>query len=124
MSYSYDIPTPSGNFWNNQFFKGWSVSGIVTYQSGLPFSVTDSTSGGAFGQTGGGTASFSGACGTDPSTMYTQGSRSDIAGPLSEPSMLQNFDAWSRMVVLELPVSVTCHVTRSVVLTSRTGTSH
>jgi len=78
VSYAYDIPTPSGSFWNNQFFKGWAVSGIVTYQSGLPFSVTDSTSGGAFGQTGGGTASFSGTCGTDPSTMYTQGSRSDI----------------------------------------------
>ena len=31
--------------------------------------------GGAFGQTGGGTASFSGACGTDPSTMYTQGTQ-------------------------------------------------
>ena len=77
VSYAYDIPTPSGNFWNNQFFKGWSISGIVTYQSGLPFSITDSTSGGAFGQTGGGTASFSGACGTDPSTMYTTGSQAD-----------------------------------------------
>ncbi len=75
VSYSYDIPTPSGSFWNNQFFKGWAVSGIVTYQSGLPFSITDSTSGGAFGQTGGGTASFSGACGTDPTTMYTQGTQ-------------------------------------------------
>ena len=73
VSYAYDLPTPNGNFWNNQFFKGWSISGIVTYQSGLPFSVTDSTSGGAFGQTGGGTASFSGTCGTDPSSMYTTG---------------------------------------------------
>jgi len=77
VSYSYDLPVPSGNFWNNQFFKGWAISGIVTYQKGLPFSVTDSTSGGAFGQTGGGTASFSGLCGTDVSTMYTTGSTSD-----------------------------------------------
>jgi Carboxypeptidase regulatory-like domain len=76
VSYAYDLPTPDGNFWNNQFFKGWSISGIVTYQNGLPFSITDSTSGGAFGQTGGGTASFSGACGTDPSTMYTTGAQS------------------------------------------------
>src|SRR5439155_14978262 len=38
-----------------QFFKGWSISGIVTYQSGLPFSILDSTSGGAFGATGIGT---------------------------------------------------------------------
>jgi hypothetical protein len=77
VSYSYDIPVPNRSFFNNQFFKGWGISGIVTYQSGLPFSVTDSTSGGAFGQTGGGTASFSGTCGTDVSTMYTQGSLTD-----------------------------------------------
>jgi hypothetical protein len=77
VSYSYDLPVPDGHFWDNQFFKGWAISGIVTYQSGLPFSITDSTSGGAFGQTGGGTASFSGTCGIDPSTMYTTGSTSD-----------------------------------------------
>jgi len=56
------VPVPSGSFWDNQMFKGWTISGIVTYQNGLPFSVTDSTSGGAFGQTGGGTASLSGTC--------------------------------------------------------------
>jgi hypothetical protein len=76
VSYSYDLPVPDGNFWNNQFFKDWSISGIVTYQSGLPFSITDSTSGGAFGQTGGGTASWSGLC-TNFSTSYTSGSRTD-----------------------------------------------
>lgn len=76
VSYSYDLPVPNGSFWNNQIFKGWSISGIVTYQSGLPFSITDSTSGGAFGQTGGGTASFSGSCGSIESA-YTQGSLQD-----------------------------------------------
>jgi hypothetical protein len=49
VSYSYDIPVGKSGFMQNQLFKGWSVSGIVTYQSGLPFSITDSTSGGAFG---------------------------------------------------------------------------
>jgi hypothetical protein len=53
VSYSYDLPVPDGNFWDNQIFKGWSLSGIVTYQSGLPFSVFDSTAGGAFGVTNG-----------------------------------------------------------------------
>lgn len=58
-SYSYDIPVPKDGFFDNQLFKGWSISGIVTYQSGLPFSVTDSTAGGAFGHTGGlNTATF------------------------------------------------------------------
>jgi hypothetical protein len=49
VSYSYDIPVPKGGFLDNQLFRGWSVSGIVTYQKGLPFSVTDSTAGGIFG---------------------------------------------------------------------------
>ena len=49
VSYSYDLPVPKSSFFQNQFFKGWSISGIVTYQSGLPFSVTDATSGTAFG---------------------------------------------------------------------------
>lgn len=49
VSYSYDIPTGKSGMFNNGVFRGWSVSGIVTYQSGLPFSVTDGTSGGAFG---------------------------------------------------------------------------
>lgn len=50
------------------------MGGIVTYQSGLPFSVTDSTSGGAYGNTGGGTATFICANAAD---AYTQGSLSD-----------------------------------------------
>jgi hypothetical protein len=77
ISYSYELPVPSGNFWNNQFFKGWGISGIITYQNGLPFSLFDSTAGGAFGQTGIATATFNGTCGTDPSTMYTQGSTAE-----------------------------------------------
>jgi hypothetical protein len=75
VSYAYDLPVPKGDFWNNQFFRGWAISGIITYQSGLPFSVTDSTSGGAFGQTGGGTASLSGLCAGNG--YYTQGSVQD-----------------------------------------------
>src|SRR5690242_319536 len=75
VSYSYDLPVPDGHFWDNQFFKGWAISGIVTYQSGLPFSITDSSSGGAFGESAGGTASFSGLCNIPQS--YTRGSTAD-----------------------------------------------
>ncbi|HZE71203.1 MAG TPA: carboxypeptidase-like regulatory domain-containing protein [Pyrinomonadaceae bacterium] len=75
VSYAYDLPVPSGSFWDNQFFRGWAISGIITYQSGLPFSVTDSTSGGAFGQTGGGTATLSGTCAGNG--YYTHGSTQD-----------------------------------------------
>ena len=74
VSYAYDLPVPKNSFFDNQVFKGWSISGIITYQSGLPFSVTDSTSGGAFGNLGGGTGSLSGVC-TSRSQFYTTGSR-------------------------------------------------
>ena len=57
VSYTYDLPVPGNSFFQNQFFKGWGISGIVTYQSGLPFSVTDGTSGTAFGG-GTGTGNF------------------------------------------------------------------
>jgi hypothetical protein len=57
VSYSYDIPVPRDSFLDNQFFKGWTVSGITTFQKGLPFSVTDTTSGGIFGAATG-TAQF------------------------------------------------------------------
>jgi hypothetical protein len=57
ISYAYDIPVRKNSFMDNPILRGWTVSGIVTYQKGLPFSITDSTSGGLFG-TAGGTAQF------------------------------------------------------------------
>src|SRR3989440_11219290 len=71
VSYSYDIPVPKDSFLDNQVFRGWSVSGITVYQKGLPFSVTDSTSGGIFG-TAAGTAQF--VC-SSFAAAYTTGSR-------------------------------------------------
>jgi hypothetical protein len=74
VSYSYDLPVPGYGVFRNQVFQGWSVGGIITYQSGLPFSVTDSTSGGAYGNTGGGTATF--VC-ANAGAAYTRGALSD-----------------------------------------------
>ena len=71
VSYSYDIPVPKNSFMDNQIFKGWTISGITTYQKGLPFSVTDSTSGGVFGAASG-TAQF--VC-NGFAAAYTTGSR-------------------------------------------------
>jgi len=76
VSYAYDLPVPKNSFFQNQFFRGWAISGIVTYQSGQPFSITDSTSGGIFGQTGGGTATLSGNC--TPAAFYNIGTRQQI----------------------------------------------
>src|SRR5439155_18273052 len=70
VSYSYAIPVPRNSFFHNQLFRGWGISGIVTYQSGLPFSAFDSSAGGAFGISNGfETATFSNNC----SNVYTTG---------------------------------------------------
>jgi hypothetical protein len=36
----------------SQVFQGWTLSGIITYQSGLPFSIIDPAGGSAFGTPG------------------------------------------------------------------------
>ena len=55
VSYSYELPLPKSGIWGSPLFQGWEVSGIVTFQNGLPFSSFNSASGGAFGATGIGT---------------------------------------------------------------------
>ncbi len=52
LTYAYDIPVPKSGIWGSQAFQGWSISGTTFFQSGLPFSVTTSSGGGAFGSGG------------------------------------------------------------------------
>jgi hypothetical protein len=85
VSYVYDIPVPKGSFWNNQIFKGWSISGIVTYQSGLPFSVTDSTGTGAFA---GGTSTGIFIC-ASAHDAYTSGSQTATLAHYLNPGCWQ-----------------------------------
>jgi hypothetical protein len=61
LSYVYDLPVPKNGIWGTQAFQGWTISGINTYQDGLPFSVTDGTGGRAFG---GGTSTGIFSCGS------------------------------------------------------------
>jgi Carboxypeptidase regulatory-like domain/TonB dependent receptor len=82
VSYTYDIPTASSGFLRNPVLRGWSISGIVTYQNGLPFSVTDSSSGGIFGATLG-TAQF--LC-SDLRQAYTTGSEADKVAHYLNPA--------------------------------------
>ena len=42
------MPVPAAGMLANQLFQGWSVSGLVTFQSGQPFTVADLV-GGAYG---------------------------------------------------------------------------
>jgi hypothetical protein len=79
LSYVYDLPVPKNGIWGTQAFQGWSISGINTYQSGLPFSVTDANGGRAFG---GGTSTGVFLCGS-LSSAYNPGSvQSQIAAGL------------------------------------------
>jgi hypothetical protein len=49
VSYRYDLPfLRSGQGWKRAVLGGWAVSGITIFQSGTPFSVTDSAAGTAF----------------------------------------------------------------------------
>jgi hypothetical protein len=48
VSYAWDIPAPKSGMWG-KLLQGWTISGITTYQSGLPFSTSDGGSGTAFG---------------------------------------------------------------------------
>src|SRR5262249_49250618 len=52
ISYNYDLPVPKAGILGSQAFQGWAISGITTFQNGLPFNVF-SAGGAAFG---GGTA--------------------------------------------------------------------
>jgi hypothetical protein len=50
VSYSYDFPKlKAGNALLKGVVNNWSLSGVTTIQSGLPFSVTDNTSGTIYG---------------------------------------------------------------------------
>jgi len=55
FSYVYAIPTwgfgLNDSAFGRKFFAGWQVSGITTFQSGAPFSITDSKGASLFGST-------------------------------------------------------------------------
>jgi hypothetical protein len=49
ISYRYDLPFYSqAQGWRHAALGGWAISGITIFQSGTPFSVTDSGAGSAF----------------------------------------------------------------------------
>ncbi|HKS28318.1 MAG TPA: TonB-dependent receptor [Pyrinomonadaceae bacterium] len=89
VSYAYDLPFGRGQRFlsgvdgvADKLLSNWAISGIVTYQSGLPFSVTDSTSGGAYAAALG-TARF--IC-NGAEAAYTQGSTAAIVANYLNPA--------------------------------------
>ena len=65
ISYVYELPVPRNSILGSQAFQGWGVSGLLTFQSGQPFTVGDSFAGGAYGFPGGTPLAV---CGSNPVT--------------------------------------------------------
>jgi hypothetical protein len=82
VSYNYLLPVPKGGIWGTQIFQGWSISGINTFQDGLPFSVTDPNGGRAFG---GGVSTGVFTCGS-PGNAYTSGDIQDRVNSYLNPA--------------------------------------
>jgi hypothetical protein len=53
VSLVYELPVPKTGILRSQAFQGWGVSGLLTLQSGQPFTAGDGFVGGAYGGTGG-----------------------------------------------------------------------
>jgi len=50
LTYLWEIPHPRGeNFVNRKVLNGWAFSGVTTFQSGLPVTITDPAGGSIFG---------------------------------------------------------------------------
>jgi hypothetical protein len=75
VSYVYDLPFFRGaSGWTHKVLGGWQMSGITTFQSGLPFTILDTAGGSAFIGTGStSTLTASLASGATIGSGYTSG---------------------------------------------------
>ena len=75
VSYHYELPfLARAHGWKGATLGNWAVSGISTFQSGLPFRVTDSAGASAYGATIPSTATPSLAPGATTASAQTSGS--------------------------------------------------
>jgi Carboxypeptidase regulatory-like domain len=75
-SYAYQLPFFSKESgFKKAALSGWSVDGIVTFQSGRPFTIVDSAGGSTFTPIGPDQSTASIAPGFDASSAYTSGNR-------------------------------------------------
>jgi hypothetical protein len=49
IAYGYEIPVPHSGIFGSQVFRGWGLSGLLTFQSGQVFTPSDGNAGGAYG---------------------------------------------------------------------------
>jgi Carboxypeptidase regulatory-like domain/TonB dependent receptor len=53
IAHAYELPVARAGMFATQVLQGWGISGLLTLQSGQPFTVGDSFAGGAYGFPGG-----------------------------------------------------------------------
>jgi hypothetical protein len=81
VSYAYQLPFyPNATGFKRAALSGWSVDGIVTFQSGRPFTIVDSAGGSDYTPIGPDQSTASIAPGFNAQTAYTHG---DLATRLS-----------------------------------------
>ncbi len=78
-NFNYELPFPAGNTrLQHALLSGWSASGIVIVQSGLPMTLTDPNGGAAFGRAGTSTVTL---CpGASHADLQTPGSTAERLG--------------------------------------------
>lgn len=86
-NFDYQLPSLSrGSTFGAGLFRGWSVSGIVIVQSGLPMTLTDPSGGAVFGRAGTSTVTL---CpGATYASLQTPGGTTDRLGRWIETSAI------------------------------------
>ena len=89
IGYGYELPLPRAGTFASQVFQGWGISGLLTLQSGQPFTVGDTFAGGAYGFPGGtplavcGNSQITALPGDAPLATCTPG---QVTNPLAAPT--------------------------------------
>lgn len=72
FNYNYELPVLAASGWQGKLLSGWSLSGILIVQSGLPMTLTDRNGGSVYGFAGGSTVTL---CpGATTASLATSGS--------------------------------------------------
>jgi hypothetical protein len=81
IGYVYDLPFFTGNGLTHKLLGGWEWSGLTTFQTGTPFSVTDGLYGAGVGN-GYGTGAYLNAVGNPNSVPQSLQNQPGVVGPL------------------------------------------
>jgi hypothetical protein len=120
LSYTYDLPVRKSGIWGSQAFQGWSISGITTWQNGLPFTVFSGVGGRAYGFGSGATSPLL-ICSNLVATLPTC-TKGQPTSPQQATSSIPTSSVRTRTLVPDRPEWATLRGIPSADLSSRPGT--